>query len=775
MKIHGEAHISCEILEIRPFGRANSINDWMKHVTQIVSKYNDDFQKKSIPSDANNKFAILQHLQKFQQEHKDFHFSLEHEEFIISGCSASVTKALELTEHILEKEIEISHELQLKACYIEYLTKFAKEDIELVQPPVTVTRSSDKSGVLCIKGVKHSLDKVEKIVREKTSKLCIEYYPISQTAHHLLNSRKGKLTVEKVFGGPVNSVCYMYEKTQPKGELTHQVCIMSPDAASLALARSQLELLCKEKKIPLPQQKLGAPSTNEWQTLVDELGKEFFVSVRASGGIITIIGEHTDVEKAAQRISTFLENQGTSTEELKILKPTWEIINSHDHCSKKLAEVRKEAERRNVTLALPEIEGTLSNFVMLTIKGELQFVENIKCQLQLLMNEVITNTFQVSSRPGIQEIVEKGILRKKCNDISQEFKVVVDYTIEEDTTQTAIQGPSSSRIQCLLNAKSSLGIDVVMCIGSYAQQECDAMIIFIPNSLDFTEPVFKPLFAFGGPKIQSDLEVSLGSHKKMLPNSTHYTYETGNLKCEVMLHVVLQNYSDLDQRKARNALIHSLGEAFGNSISRCKKFVLCPLSIPPLNYPTKVYADALVHVLSNSNFGMCSSDFIVQVFVNDPSEVSIFEQIMRESSFNIVHCVPTSRRPLFHGPTPQEGWNGQSLKDVMLLTKGDMFALQVSASHYTVIKIKMCIPLFQTDVYINSTGTDMNFSTGSLSGLFKSKCGKALTEEAGAYLQQHGKLEHEKVAVTKAHSLNAKAIYHVSLKKKDQPDFEQVR
>ena len=80
----------------------------------------------------------------------------------------------------------------------------------------------------------------------------------------------------------------------------------------------------------------------------------------------------------------------------------------------------------------------------------------------------------------------------------------------------------------------------------------------------------------------------------------------------------------------------------------------------------------------------------------------------------------------------------------------------------------------QVDVYINSTNPEMNFSNGVLSSQFKKRCGKKLMDEVDAYLKQETKLKHGKVAVTSAEGLKAKAIYHIALKRKDDPAYERV-
>lgn len=68
----------------------------------------------------------------------------------------------------------------------------------------------------------------------------------------------------------------------------------------------------------------------------------------------------------------------------------------------------------------------------------------------------------------------------------------------------------------------------------------------------------------------------------------------------------------------------------------------------------------------------------------------------------------------------------------------------------------------------------MDLSTGTLSSTLKKKCGKKLMEEIDDYLKYEGTLKYGKVAVTSAENLKAKAIYHIALKRGNDPKCERV-
>lgn len=71
--------------------------------------------------------------------------------------------------------------------------------------------------------------------------------------------------------------------------------------------------------------------------------------------------------------------------------------------------------------------------------------------------------------------------------------------------------------------------------------------------------------------------------------------------------------------------------------------------------------------------------------------------------------------------------------------------------------------ILQADVYINSTNTNLDLKTGTLSKVILEKCGEKLQKKCSEYAP----LKPEQVAVTEAEKLKAKSIYHIAL-----PDYQ---
>ena len=678
INLHGEARIEGNNLEVRPLNLAKTVPGWDGKVALIVKQNKQDFQTASIPFDNSSKGPILEYLIQYHQTHKDFHLFMDETHYKISGSSSSITKALEHINNLVEEEVEVTRELERPPRYIDYFMKFAKKELESLRPSVTITRSKDNPGLLSVKGVKQSLDAIEKLAHEKLAQLHTEYVPLTQTSHRLLSSPQGKTKLNYHLGTEKDVICYVFEKIEPKEDFTHQVCIMSSDSSSLAIAKKMFESLCKDEKIFVPQEKFGFSSTHEWQTIVEKLGKEYFASVRTSGDVITITGGETDVMKVSHEIKTFLETQDEATDEFAVEGPVWQVLRiQHDS---KLMEVKKEAKRHKVYLNFPEVDEAAKS-VIITLQGNLQYVQNVKVQLKHIVDEVCSKEMLLPPKPGVQKVIDKGTIGKKCHELSQYHKVVIRYEVEEDASPLASKSMFSSSKhdrpnapQRLINATSNTGVSVSVYKGDYARLSCDAFVTFIPEKPTFNEPVFTALTCTGGQELCNSFELSLGT-QRLIPATIHPTSYTGDLECNEIFHVVLPPYTH--GGRVSHVLNTALMKALEQGSINNSRIVFCPPTIPPLNYPADLYAQAFISALSSANTGMYSTDLNIKVFVDDSHDAENFEKVMRDSGFQIYH---RDRFETIQASVPKvvnQRGNASTLEKVIKIQKGNIIDFQV--------------------------------------------------------------------------------------------------
>ena len=676
--IHGEGRIEKESLEVRPYDLAHDIENWEGKVIEMLTKHKQDFKQAEIQLQEEGKGLVLQHLVGFQREHADFYFNINEDFLKMAGCSITIKKAVNAVNKIVDEKVEVNIELQHPPRLIEYLLKFAKREIDAINPPVKIKKDPDTPGKLSIWGVKRSLDLVERIAHEKLAQTHTECIVLSQTAHRLLFNRKGKAKIAQSLGDIASSVFYLFEKIDQKDEFTRQVCIMSSDSISLAVAKRKFESLIREHKIPLPPNKLGISSSQKWKTLVENLTSEHFISISSSGSWVTVLGNEDDLVVVANAVSSFLETQNSVSDEVLIDGPKWEVIVNHRN--NKLVAVKKVAEHRKVDLTLPEANEDAGE-VFIGLQGNVRDIEDIKGQLQLLIAEVEKTVLTIPPQPGLQTVDKSGKLRTKCQELQRNHKVVVKYNVEEATPLKPQFGRQGTRqnipnAPCrVITATSPCGIRVQVYRGDFAKMKCDTITTFITDTPTFNEPVLRSLSCEGGQEVSNDFESSLRLNRKLITATVHKTLNVGRLSCNEMCHVVVPKYSDTIHQNVQH-IVAAANKLFEAICINSPDIVITPLTSAPLNYPPEIYAQTMISTLSNLNVGMYSNDLNVKLFIDDPNHKDVFEQMMRDSGYKIFYSPNDSS----HTTTPivsgQRG-NVESLEKVIKIKKGSILDVQV--------------------------------------------------------------------------------------------------
>ena len=678
--VHGDPSIVGNILRVRPLHLAQEIPDWKNQVQRIVNQHKTNLQFATIPSNEASKAAVMEYLHQHRLDYRDFEYALVKDGYKISGGPDSVKKAMDHIDKIIEEEVEVTRELRKSPHLIEYFLKFSQDEINSIQPPVKITWRPDNPELVIARGVKRSLDKIEAVAHDKLSHLKEDFVHLTRKAHQLLASSAGKTRLKQHLV-QLTSLDYIFEKLDSAyGEYTHQVCITSSDQSHLVYAKKIFESLCKEDKIDLPSDKLDMTSTPEWEKLVERLTKELFATVRTTADTITITGDENDIRKFATEIRTFLEKQDDATDEFSMSKPVWEVIQIH--LKHKLEKVKKEAKHNKVQLTFPTDNDAI---VFIRLEGNRRHFDSVKVQLGHLVDEVQTKDFSLPPKAGLHRLKETT-LKAKCDELQRDNQVIIRHEIEQGSAIGAAsvhdQQNDLNVFHRIINATSPCGVRVNVCIGNFARQRCDAIVAFIPESPRFMEPVLVALSNAGGQDVHDDLETSLGS-QKLISASLHRTQQTGNLKCKGIFHAVLPPASSMpgsDFRQQRNALSKILQEAFEELSQNYSTIVLSPLSVPPLSYPSELYAQCLISTVGAINTGMYLADLSIQVFIDNEFEVNDFESAMKDNGFHIYNrtAIQKGASSLLYRPTvTKQHGTPDTLEKVVRITSGDMLDMQV--------------------------------------------------------------------------------------------------
>ena len=119
----------------------------------MLTKHKQDFKQAEIPLEDNGRKLVLEYLIKLQEDHADLYYTIHERVLKMGGCSVTINKAVEAINNIVVQEVEVTVELQHPPRLIEYLLKFAKREIDAINPPVTIKKDPDTPGKISIHGV----------------------------------------------------------------------------------------------------------------------------------------------------------------------------------------------------------------------------------------------------------------------------------------------------------------------------------------------------------------------------------------------------------------------------------------------------------------------------------------------------------------------------------------------------------------------------------------------------------------------------------------------
>ena len=196
---------------MKPLQLAHTLTDWNTQVHIVLNKYKQHLQKAEIPIEPQAITMVLDRLAKFKEMHRDLYYNFAGGVLKMAGHSQSVLAATEVINNMLTEEIEISIDIEKPPRDIEYLLKFAKNEIKAVQPPVKIETDRDNPGKLSICGVKKSLDHVKQITDEKVSQVHTENISLTQMAYRLLSGRQGKNKIAEHLQDTMKSVTYVFD------------------------------------------------------------------------------------------------------------------------------------------------------------------------------------------------------------------------------------------------------------------------------------------------------------------------------------------------------------------------------------------------------------------------------------------------------------------------------------------------------------------------------------------------------------------------------------
>ena len=344
----------------------------------------------------------------------------------------------------------------------------------------------------------------------------------------------------------------------------------------------------------------------------------------------------------------FLAHSNEVEEKFPVENGKWQVIMKQQHS--KYEKLQQLARKKKVILLLKEpMKDSYSDKIVITLKGEVRSLDNIKGRLEELFDEVLMKTISLQPDPGQYQIIRENI-DAKCRELESTHKIAIKYKFVEANSTTwgdpQISKHYSNVPCCLIEATSRDGLHVTVYSGDFNKNDCDAPVIFIPdNEITMTQP--------------TGYEHEVHSGMKTVISSN------GNQTC---YHVSLPHLTDAS--RPLDVMTRALEQFFNHVVCNGNKEII--IAPPPVNYPVADFAQAVLNVLASQ---FVHSNLSVTIFIKDTKHKHVFLEKMKElgySFFSEPTTLVNTTQPLQkHGST-------SNLTEVVQISKGNILDLEVS-------------------------------------------------------------------------------------------------
>ena len=632
--IEGKLRVSAKLLEVEPLAGASDIEDWEVQVRRVIDEYSQNFESAEIKVPAEVQTKALDYIQNF---HPDLHHSFVPPALIkISGHSVAIRKASTELEKMTQEEIEITLQLEKHPRHIEYILKFAKEDIKAVRPPVKIEYERERPGCVTVHGVKKSLDKVEDLAEKKIKDAHKETIPLTTSANNLLQTHDGRAKISKALGPTENSVLYVFEKTDTHHDFQAQICILSPEHVPCAAAKKCISSLIAEEKLQLSVDEAALCQSHEWSNTCAMLRAQYFVYISiVANEFVLLTGEDKTMKAVIDEIKQFLQTQNAVTDRLAVKSTVWQIIRDGHKCK----EVEKTAKKQKVKLTFPAKAGPGQDEVSISLKGEAKAVSHMKAQLMMLVDEVKEKRFELPHKVGLKKLINSGMVRFHCNGIEANNDVKISFEVKEvpDPLFAPKAGAALHNApHCVIGATSQNGIKIQIYTGDPAIKRADALAIFVCDATTIDDPVMASLAAVGGAEMRSTIE-AFTARQRLIDATVHKCATVGKLDYVEVYHVVLPKYSSRSSN-LEGIIDTSMNALFQKVSPRVRDVIIAPLTGPPHKYPVELCAQSLLKYFSSASFGIYN-DISVGIFIEKERDKMVFHKKLQELQYSIHHFV----------------------------------------------------------------------------------------------------------------------------------------
>ena len=281
--------------------------------------------------------------------------------------------------------------------------------------------------------------------------------------------------------------------------------------------------------------------------------------------------------------------------------------------SEAIREIESVAAMLEVKIVLPVGQTPVST---VEVVGCLSAVQQIVQSLENLKKLVHTSSKTLHYTPGMWVLLQS--MEAKIRILEHDCKTVVAIS----ATSTSHSSDAVAGINQVAFTATVNGCRIVVCFGNFTQHSSATTIVNILTR-DVNRQYLNQLVHSGGKKMYDDI---LGRMKELSARELPQVFETKpyNLEIKRLVHCAVLKWNGGKGREA-----HILQEALSRAVvcSAPPCIVISPFTLPPIQYPPVVVAEALIKVIENQNDLSDVPKMTFALYVDTPNDAKAIERL----------------------------------------------------------------------------------------------------------------------------------------------------
>ena len=284
--------------------------------------------------------------------------------------------------------------------------------------------------------------------------------------------------------------------------------------------------------------------------------------------------------------------------------------------SEAIREIESVAATLGVKIILPVDQAPVSN---VEVVGWLSAVLQIVQRLESLKKLIHVSSKTLHYMPGMWAVLQS--MEAKIRILEHDCKTAVTVSATcSSCNSVAVAGINQVAFTATLNQ-----CRIEVCFGNFTQYSSATTIVNILTQ-DVNQQYLSRLVQSGGGKMYDDI---LGRLKELSACELPQVFETKphNLKIKKLVHCTVLKWNGGKGRE-----VHVLEEALSRAVvcSAPPCVVISPSTLPPIQYPPVVVAEALIKVIENHDDLLDISGVTFALYVEAPDDGKAIERLFQQ-------------------------------------------------------------------------------------------------------------------------------------------------